>query len=63
MVEMEGFDKSHLIRLLGYDKPLDIEHERLVAHEKKAEEQQEVQEFKESQEQILKEVEKQRRRV
>lgn len=31
MVEMEAFEKSHLIRLLGYDKPLDIEHERLAA--------------------------------
>lgn len=31
MVEMEAFEKSHLIRLLGYDKPLDLEHERLKA--------------------------------
>lgn len=30
MVEMEAFDKVHLVRLLGYDKPLDIEHERLA---------------------------------
>lgn len=30
MVEMAAFEKEHLIRLLGYDKPLDIEHERLV---------------------------------
>ncbi|XP_034232665.1 transmembrane protein 70 homolog, mitochondrial [Thrips palmi] len=31
MVETEAFDKSHLIRLLGYDKPMDFEHERLAA--------------------------------
>lgn len=30
MVEMEAFDKTHLVRLLGYDKPLNIEHESLA---------------------------------
>jgi hypothetical protein len=28
MIEMEGCDKKHLVRILGFDKPLKIEHER-----------------------------------
>ncbi|KAK3929057.1 Transmembrane protein 70-like protein, mitochondrial [Frankliniella fusca] len=31
MLELNLFDKEHLIRVLGYDKPLNIEHERLDA--------------------------------
>ncbi|XP_026273315.1 transmembrane protein 70 homolog, mitochondrial [Frankliniella occidentalis] len=31
MIELDIFDKEHLIRILGYDKPLNIEHERIEA--------------------------------
>lgn len=38
MMEMDAVNKEHLIRLLGYDKPLDLEHERLAALVKEADE-------------------------
>ena len=47
MIETQVFDKSHLIRLLGFDKPLNLGNE-LVEGGRKKEENLQIQDFKEN---------------